>query len=211
MDQRLDDAVPTLRTYKLASVPRGLSDSEIQAILESVDRTTVAGRRDYAILMLLHTYGVRGGQVRALRLDDIRWSDDEIWFRALKGGKDSRLPLTLEVGESLLDYLQNARPCHPFSEVFLTCRAPYHPLSDSRTLSVIVRRYIQAVGIDVPSKGARIFRHSFATRMVGEGHPLKAVSDLLGHRNLSTTFLYTKVDFSALSQVAMQWPEEVYS
>jgi site-specific recombinase XerD len=169
------------------------------------------GRRDYAILTMLHTYGVRGAQVRALQLNDIRWSHDQILFRATKGGKDSLLPLTPPVGESLLDYLQNARPCSAFPEVFLTCRAPHHPLLESSSLSEIIRRHIRAAGIEVPSKGAHAFRHAFATRMVAEGHSFKAVADVLGHRCLSTTFIYTKVDFNALSQVALEWPEEAGS
>jgi site-specific recombinase XerD len=209
IEHRLDHAVPTLRTYKLAEVPRGLSEAQAQAVLQSVDRSTAIGRRDYAILTMLHAYGVRGGQVRALQLNDIRWADDQILFRATKNGKDSLLPLTAAVGESLLDYLQNARPRSSFPEVFLTCRAPYHPLLDSRSLSAIVRRRICAAGIDLPSQGAHVFRHAFATRMVAAGHPFKAVADVLGHRYLSTTFIYTKVDFNALSRVAMPWPEEV--
>lgn len=209
--QHLDHAVPTLRTYKLARVPRGLSEAQAHAVLESVDRTTDVGRRDYAILMLLHTYGVRGGQVRALRLDEINWAREQIFFRAAKGGKDSLLPLTTEVGESLLAYLQNARPPSAELEVFLTSRAPYRPFLESSSLSEIVRRHICAIGLDVPSKGAHVFRHGFATRMVADGYPFKAVADVLGHRYLSTTFIYTKVDFNALSQVAQEWPEEVAS
>jgi site-specific recombinase XerD len=209
--QRLDHAVPTLRTYKLAQVPRGLTEVQAHAVLESIDRSTDVGRRDYAILTLLHTYGVRGGQVRALRLDDIRWSQDQILFRATKGGKDSLLPLTAEVGESLLAYLRNARPHSTLREVFLTCRAPYRPFRQSNSLSEVIRRHIRAVGLELPSKGAHAFRHAFATRMVADGHPFKAVADVLGHRYLSTTFIYTKVDFNALSQVALEWPEEVVS
>jgi site-specific recombinase XerD len=211
ISQRLDHAVPTLRTYKLAKVPRGLNEAQAQAVLESVDRTTDVGRRDYAILTLLHTYGVRGGQVRALRLDDIHWSQDQILFRAAKGGKDSLLPLTAEVGESLLAYLQNGRPHSTSREVFLTCRAPYRPMAQSSTLSAIVSTHIRAAGLDVAHKGAHAFRHGFATRMVADGHPFKAVADVLGHRYLSTTFIYTKVDFKALSAVALEWPEEVRS
>jgi len=209
--QRLDHAVPTLRTYKLARVPRGLTEAQAQAVLESVDRTTDVGRRDYAILTLLHTYGVRGGQVRALRIEDIYWSRDQILFKATKGGKDSLLPLTAKVGESLLDYLSHGRPPCAFHEVFLTSRAPYHPFRKSSLLSETVRRHICALGMEVPSKGSHTFRHGFATRMVADGHPFKAVADILGHRYLSTTFIYTKVDFNALSQVALEWPEEVAS
>ena len=207
----LDHAVPRLRTYRLARVPHGLSEVQAQAVLESVDRGTDGGRRDYAILTMLHTYGVRGGQIRALQLNDIRWSQDQILFRATKGGKDSLLPLTSQVGESLLDYLQNARPRCAFPEVFLTCQAPYRPLAASSTLTSIVSKHIRRAGIETASKGSHTFRHALATRLVADGHPFKAVADVLGHRHLSTTFIYTKVDFHALSQVALEWPEEVTS
>jgi integrase/recombinase XerD len=209
IQKHLDLAVPTLRTYKLSTVPRGLTEAQSNKILASINRNCPVGKRDYAILQLLYSYGVRGGQVRKLRLDDIQWEQDRIRFRAIKHGKESLLPLTAEVGVSLLDYLQNARPHGVWPEVFLTWRPPYHPLPTSTTLSAIVCRYIQAAGIDAPSKGAHAFRHGFATRMVAQGHSLKAVADVLGHRQLSTTFLYTKVDFTALQEVALDWPQEV--
>lgn len=205
----LDLAVPTLRTYKLSTVPRGLSEAQARQIMESVDRRSPTGRRDYAILQMLYSYGVRGGQLRGLRLTDIQWAEDRIRFRAAKHGKDSLLPLTAEVGACLLDYLQNGRPPGDWPEVFVTCRPPYRPLPASSTLSEIVRRHTRAAGLHVPSQGAHAFRHGFATRMVAQGHSLKAVADVLGHRHLSTTFLYTKVDFNALNQVALEWPEEI--
>ncbi len=206
---RLDRAVPTLRTYKLSTVPRALTEEQALRVIDSVDTSTHSGRRDYAVFQLLYTYGVRGGQVRALRMEDIRWVDNQILFRASKNGKDSLLPLNIEVGQSLLNYLQYARPRCSYPHVFLTCRAPYHPLAHSSSLSDIVKRHIRAAGIDVPSKGAHAFRHGFATRMVNKGHSLKDVADVLGHRHLSTTFIYTKIDFNALKQVALDWPEEV--
>jgi len=208
-DRPLDLAVPTLRTYKLATVPRGLSDTEAQRVLRCVNRGSHVGRRGYAILQLLYTYGVRGGQVRALELEHIDWAHNQILFKASKQGKDSRLPLTAEVGESLLDYLRKSRPPSCSPHVFLTCRAPYHPLPYSSSLSAIVERYIRAAGVDPPAKGAHAFRHGFATRMLHKGHSLKEIADVLGHRHLSTTFIYTKVDFIALKQVALEWPEEV--
>ena len=209
IEHPLDRAVPILRTYKLSTVPRALNEQQAQKIIDAVDCSTNTGRRDYAILQLLHTYGVRGGQVRALRLEDIHWADNQILFRASKNGKDSLLPLSLQVGQSLLDYLRQARPRCSYPQVFITCRAPYHPLARSSSLSVIVERYIRAAGINVSSRGAHAFRHGFATRMVNKGYSLKAVADVLGHRHLSTTFIYTKVDFNALKQVALDWPEEV--
>jgi len=209
IEQSLEYAVPTLRTYKLATVPRGLTDTQAQQVLRCINRNSHVGQRDYAILLLLYTYGVRGGQVRLLRLEDINWEQNQILFKALKHGKDSRLPLTPEVGENLLDYLQKSRPSYSYPHVFLTSRAPYHPLPHSNSLSAIVGRYIRAAGIEVPNRGAHAFRHCFATRMLHKGHSLKAIADVLGHRHLGTTFIYTKVEFHALSQVALEWPQEV--
>lgn len=207
--RQLDRAVPTLRTYKLATVPRGLTDGQARKVLDGISRSGNAGQRDYAICQLLYTYGVRGGQVRALRLEDIDWINDRILFKALKHGEDSLLPLTIEVGQSLLGYLQNARPPCQYQEVFLTARAPYQPLQNSSTLAAIVDRHIRAAGIDSHAKGAHVFRHGFATRMLQEGHSLKKVADVLGHRHLATTFIYTKVDFNTLKQVGLAWPREV--
>ena len=209
VEQSLEYAVPTLRTYKLATVPRGLTDTQAQQVLRCINRNSHAGQRDYAIVLLLYTYGVRGGQVRALRLEDIDWAQNQILFKALKHGKDTLLPLTPEVGESLLDYLQNSRPSYSYPHIFLTSRAPYHPLPYSNSLSAIVERHIRAAGIEIPSRGAHAFRHCFATRMLYKGHSLKAIADVLGHRHLGTTFIYTKVEFNALRQVALEWPQEV--
>jgi site-specific recombinase XerD len=205
----LEYAVPTWRTYRLATVPRGITDQQALKVLQTIDRNSSVGRRDYAICQLLYTYGVRGGQVRALRYQDIDWVHNQILFRASKHGKDSRLPLTVEVGESLLEYLKNARPAASDPHVFLTSRAPYHALVSANALSAIVERHLRKAGIEVWSKGAHAFRHGFATRMLQQGHSLKAVADVLGHRYLGTTFIYTKVDFNSLSQVALAWPKEV--
>ncbi len=207
--QPLTQAVPTLRCYRLATVPRALSDEQAQKVLCCVDRNTPVGRRDYAILQLLYTYGVRGAQVRHLQLADIHWSKNQILFKALKRGKDSLLPLTDDVGKSLLDYLKKARPKRVCPYVFSTSCAPYHRLDQSTTISKIVCSYIVKARIDAPSKGSHALRHCFATRMVQAGHPLKSVADVLGHRRLSTTFIYTKIDFNALKQVALPWPQEV--
>ena len=209
IERSLDYAVPTLRIYKLATVPRGLTDIQAQQVLRCINRNNDVGRRDYAIVLLLYTYGVRGGQVRALRLEDINWERNYILFRALKHGKDSRLPLTPEVGESILNYLKTSRPSYSYPHVFLTSRAPYHPFPHSNSLSAIVERRIRAAGIEIPNRGAHAFRHCFASRMLHKGHSLKEIADVLGHHHLGTTFIYTKVQFHALSQVALQWPQEV--
>ena len=202
-------SVPTLRTYKLDTLPHGITDKEAQRLLSGIDRNTDTGRRDYAIIQLLYTYGIRGGQVRALRLCDINWAQSQIRFAALKNGKQILQPLTNNVGEGLLDYLQNSRPPSSYPEVFLTLRAPYRPLQYSTTLSAIIARNMRAAGIKSARFGAHAFRHGFASRMLEQGYPLKAIADMIGHRCIQTTSIYTKVDFQTLNQVPLDWPEEV--
>jgi integrase len=204
----LDAAVPTLQCYKLAHIPRGLTEEQAQIVLSTIDRETNCGRRDYAILQLLYTYGVRAGQVRALEFKDIDWRQSQISFRASKWGKDLILPLAQDVGESLLSYIRDARPAYSYSEIFLTARAPYHPFRDSHIISKIARERMLDAGIEMPKSAAHAFRHCFATRMFAQGHSLKAIGDLLGHRNLQNTRIYTKVDFQNLEEASIDWPEE---
>jgi site-specific recombinase XerD len=105
----LAEAIPHVRTYKLSGVPRAISEEDAEKVLRSIDRTTPVGRRDFAIIQLLYTYGVRGGQVRALQLPDLEWRQSRIRFRSHKRGKEALVPLTDQVGEALLEYLRHGR------------------------------------------------------------------------------------------------------
>jgi len=203
----LTEAVPSIRTYKLASTPRGLSAQDIQRILDHIDRKSPVGRRDFAIIQLLQTYGVRGGQVSTLQLKDIQWSQSRIRFPALKGGKEVVEPLLPEIGESLLDYLRFGRPQAAWPEVFLTAQAPIRPIRNPSTMTAIVARHMRRAGVAELTPGSRSFRHAFATRMLHHGQSLKVIADMLGHRDINTTFLYTKVDFKTLSLLPLDWPE----
>lgn len=206
LETDLTETLPPIRTYKLSGVPRGISEEDASKTLVSIDRTTPCALRDFAILQLLHTYGVRGVQIGVLRLYDIHWRENQIRFSACKRGKEVLEPLTDEVGESLLEYLQNGRPQAPHAEVFLTDRAPFRPLSSAAVSDLVARRIRQA-GVSKPTGCSHAFRHAFATRMLQQGQSLKTIADLLGHRDLNTTFIYTKVDLPTLRQLPLEWPE----
>tara|TARA_R110001592_G_C13152430_1_gene748254 strand:+ start:382 stop:1623 length:1242 start_codon:yes stop_codon:yes gene_type:complete len=209
IQQDLSSAVPTLRTYKLATLPRSVSESDALKVFSDIGRDTKVGKRDYAIFRLLYHYGVRNGQIRALRLQDIDWRQEIIRFPALKHGNPITVPLVEEVAEALLDYLQHSRPqSTSCSEIFLTTRAPYHPLYHHSALSEIVSRYLRRLPIKPPCLGARVYRHCFATRMLQQGNYLKSIADVLGHRCLQTTTIYTKVDFNSLQRVPLELPAE---
>jgi len=203
----LSGAVPTMHSYRLATVPRGISEDDIRQLLTCIDRTTPRGLRDYAMIQMFHQLGVRSKQVRMLRLRDVDWKNSEVHFPAMKHGKDVCLPLLPVVGDSLLDYLQRGRPPSSAEEVFLSPMPPFEPLRAS-TVSNMVARHARAAGITSRRAGPHLFRHAFATRMLQEGQSLKAIADLLGHRRLQTTFIYTKVDFRSLSAVPLEWPED---
>ena len=206
LERDLSQAIPRLRTYKLSDVPRALSEGDAQKTLECIDRTTPVGRRDFAIILMLYTYGVRGGQLRALRLQDIQWNQNRFRVPAAKGGKEIVLPLTEPVGESLLEYLCHARPQVPYPEVFLTAQPPFRTLQ-APALSRMVAQRMREAGVHPPRAGSHVFRHGFATQMLQNGQSLKAIADLLGHRDINTTFIYTKVDLAALHQLPLAWPE----
>jgi len=199
-------SVPTIRTYRLSKAPKAIKEDEALKLLTSIDRSTDSGKRNYAILILLFTYGVRGGQIRWLKLDDIDWHNEQIHFPALKGGKSCSFPLTAEAGNSLLDYLRNVRKKTGYREVFLTLRAPFVPMNRN-TLSQMVRTSILKAQVVSPTLGSHCFRHAFVSRMLKQNEPFKHIADMLGHKYIQTTFIYTKIDFSSLAEVALELPE----
>ena len=206
LERDLGEMIPQIRRYRLSDVPRGVSDEDARKTLQGIDRTTPVGRRDFALIQLLHTYGVRGGQLRVLRVEDIRWRENRIRFPAGKGGKEVIEPLIEEVGESLLEYLRDGRPHALYPEVFLTVHPPYRPLRSASRVSTLVAERMRRAGVSRP-KGSHAFRHGFATRMLQHGQSIKTIADLLGHRNINTTFIYTKVDIETLRQLPLEWPE----
>ena len=97
-------------------------------MLSVVDRTTRVGRRDYAMILLLATYGLRGIEVIRLTLDDIDWRKSGLRIAGRKAGNTTFYPLTAEVGEAILVYLRNGRPCSSLRQLFLSVKAPFLPL-----------------------------------------------------------------------------------
>lgn len=199
-------AVPLRRRYRLAEVPHALSWDQVQRLLAVVDRREPNGRRNYAMLLLIATYGLRGCEVQALCLDDIDWLNDEITIFAPKTGRTRKLPLTQPAGEAILDYLRKERPPSLRREVFLSSRPPHAPLRSkiNRWLS----RCFDRAGIETPRRGAHTLRHSLAVHLLRGGESLKSIGDVLGHRSPETTFIYTKLHVEDLRTVALE-PEVV--
>jgi len=199
-------AVPLRRRYRLADVPCALSWNQVQRLLDVVDRCEPNGRRNYAMLLLFASYGLRGCEARALCLDDIDWLRDEITVFAPKTGRRRKLPLTRPVGEAILDYLREERPSSLRREIFLSSRPPHAPLRSKLNRWLADR--LKRAGIETPRGGAHILRHSLAIHMLRGGQTLKDIGDVLGHRSPETTFIYTKLHVEDLRTVALD-PEVV--
>lgn len=201
----LSGVIPTLPSYRLASLPKGMEDSQLERVLKAIPKDTPVGSRDYALMILMMAYGIRGKSVAELLLEDLYWPRSTVRIRAQKGGKEVVLPLMDAVGEAILGYLRH-RPETSFREVFLTVKAPFRPLN-SVAVSRIVRHHMQRAGVKMPRSGSNTLRHSWAIRALAHDSPMKCIADVLGHRCLDTTFIYAKADLKTLRQVAMPWPE----
>lgn len=196
--------------FTLDSLPRGPKWEDLPKLLATVDRGTKSGRRDFAILLILLTYGVRAIQLTSLRLEDVRWRDSQIIFQPAKRGRQILAPLTAAVGEALVQYIRDGRPGSPTRQVFVSFTAPFQPLTAGSLYNVVSQAFLRS-GIASPHRGSHAIRHAWATRAFAQGQSLKTVADLLGHRSLESTRIYTKVDYTQLRSVGLCWPGEVRS
>jgi integrase/recombinase XerD len=199
----ITEAVPGIGSPKLGSIPRGIPWESVEKLLAVPDRETHSGRRTYAVLQLLATCGVRIGQVAKLRLQDIDWREGSIHFQPSKGSNPLCLPLYPEVADALLTYIRETRGKAPYPEVFLTVDK-HMPMRNSAVLKTAMKRCFRSAGI---AASAHAIRHAFATRLMEHDTPIKTIADLLGHKSINTTFIYTKVDLKHLRLVAYEWPE----
>ncbi|MFZ5508154.1 MAG: tyrosine-type recombinase/integrase [Pseudomonadota bacterium] len=199
--------LPRGRKYKQSSLPRALPWADVQRVLESVDRRSNVGKRNYAILMLLASYGLRAREVAALELEDIDWAHSQLRVPVRKGGHSSIYPLSASVGEAIVDYLRCGRPQVDDRHVFLTCRTPFSPMNHYGA-SALAAGYIIAAGIKVPRPGSHTLRHSCVQRLVESDVAFKAIGDYVGHRRAESTLVYAKVALHRLRQLAIGDAEE---
>lgn len=194
-------AVPSVADLRDRTLPRGLDPAAVSKLLASCDRRTLAGLRDYAVLLLLSRLGLRAGEVAGLRLDDVDWRHGELLVRG-KGSRQDVLPLPADVGEALADYLRR-RPRCQCRALFLRVTAPRRELNRC-TVAWVVRAACDRAGL--PRAGAHRLRHTAATQMLRAGASLPEIGQVLRHREQKTTAIYAKVDRRALRALARPWP-----
>jgi site-specific recombinase XerD len=170
-------AVPCVPAWSMTSIPRAIPADAVRQLLASIDRRTPAGRRDYAILLLLARLGLRASEVVLLELDDIDWAAGELRVRG-KGGQQATLPLSTEVGRALVSYLRHGRPRSTSRRVFLRLNAPIRGLLGPVAIASLVAHRLARAGIKSSSKGAHQFRHALATQMLRHGASLTEIGEV---------------------------------
>jgi integrase len=222
----LAPAVPRVARWRLAGLPARVDAATMTALLDSCDRATEIGRRDYAVLLIYGRLGLRSADTARLTLDDFDWRAGEITIRG-KGGRTDTFPLPWDVGEAVAGYLRDRRHAAGRA-VFLTVLPPFRGLAASG-LGAVVHRACRRAG--VPECGPHTLRHSLASGLlaagaslpeVGERHSLASgllaagaslpeVGEILRHSDPRTTAIYAKVDRAALAALVRPWPAEAAS
>lgn len=205
IEKDLAACIPAVANWKQSTLPRALPADQVEQVLNSVDRKTAIGRRDYAILLILARLGLRAGEIKALTLEDLDWQEGSMTVRG-KAGRFSQLPLPRDVGAAIADYLRYGRPTASSRCVFLRAKAPAGGFQGQCGIASIVRHTLERAGIDSPRKGAHQFRHALACQMLKRGASLPEIGDLLRHRSPQTTAIYAKVDLDSLAALALSWP-----
>jgi integrase/recombinase XerD len=198
----LADVVPAVAHRRLAGLPEALTPSQIDALLGACDRSDPVGRRDFAVITVLHRLGLRCAELTGLRLDDVDWQAGTLTIHG-KGNRIDRLPLPVDVGQALVDYLRDGRPQTTARTMFVRAVAPHTELAPSG-VSCIVARAARRAGLGTVH--AHRLRHTTASRTLNAGASLEEVAHLLRHASPATTTIYAKTDQTRLAALARPWP-----
>jgi site-specific recombinase XerD len=204
---RLAGQIDTPRTYRGERLPHALPWKTVLALLAAIDRSSHIGRRDYAIFMLIATYGLRASEIVALSLDDIKWRARTLRVPRPKVTGPLILPLTEEVGAAIVDYLQHSRPDLVHREVFLRVRPPDGILKPTAVTEAF-QAWVRRSRLPISFNGPHCLRHSLAMHLLRLGTPLKTIGDVLGHRSVESTSVYLRLHVDDLRDVALSLPAE---
>jgi integrase/recombinase XerD len=198
----LADAVPAVAHRRLSGLPQALTPAQVDALLGACDRSGPVGRRDFAVITMLHRLGLRCAELTGLRLDDVDWQAGTLTIHG-KGNRIDRLPLPVDVGQALVGYLRDGRPQTTARTVFVRAVAPFTELAGSG-VSCIVARAARRAGLGTVH--AHRLRHTTASRTLNAGASLEEVAHLLRHASPATTAIYAKTDQTRLAALARPWP-----
>jgi integrase/recombinase XerD len=195
----------TIRVYRDQHTPHVIPWPTLQQLLCKLDQTSTQGLRDYTVLLLAITYGLRRSEVAQLTLDDIDWRKRQIRIAQPKTRRTLWLPLTNEVEVALIRYLKRSRPRTLLRHLFLCQRPPARPISPYAAYHILGRAS-RTTGISLPTRSFHSLRYARALSLMRGGASIKTVSDVLGHRDMDTSAHYLRLDVEDLKQVALSVP-----
>jgi integrase/recombinase XerD len=209
----IDDRIPaglanqidTPRLYQLEKLPRALPWETVRTLLRSIDRTSAMGLRNYAMFLLIATYGLRASEVVAIALDDLCWRQGRLRIHQRKTSSPLELPLTNEVSTALVKHLKRTPPPPPYRRIFLRMRAPIGALKRT-AIKGAFRSLVRKNSLHVPTQGPHCLRHSLAVYLLKSGTPLKTIGDILGHRSAVSTSTYLRLATGDLREVPLPIP-----
>lgn len=200
-----NELFPVIFTNKRERILSFYSVKEIKQVISVIDRETISGKRDLAIILLASVLGMRSGDICRLKLTDLHWERSTIEFTQYKTKTFLQLPLLEQVQYALIDYLKNARPLCPCPNVFVGIRNGYEQLSNT-CIHIFVSKYFEKAGIDISKRkhGPHALRHSLASNLMQNNTPMHVIKDVLGHANLNTTRIYLNIDLDTLKRIALE-------
>jgi integrase/recombinase XerD len=199
-------AVPTVAKWRLDTVPKHLTTDEVAGLLGAIGQHNPIGRRDYAMARCLLDMGLRVSEVAAIQLDDLNWREGTLTITHGKSRRSDVLPLPVTTGRAIVQYVRGARPPSKSRALFVRHRAPFNTPITVELVRGAIRRAFGRCGLGARYTGTHVLRHTAAVRMRYAGASLKEIADVLRHRSLDTTMIYSKVDLPRLAAVAAPWP-----
>ena len=207
IDENLEYILTGNRFPKREKLPSVYSPDEIRQIESSVEQSSHVGKRNYAILLLASRLGLRASDICNLKFSNIDWDNNKITLSQYKTGRSIELPLLIEIGEAIVNYLKYARPVSNLPEVFLTASAPYRPMNHIG-LTGVIARIMQGSKVDISQRkfGPHSMRHSLASQLLNNGVSLPVISETLGHAKTQTTMEYLRIDMKNLAKCTLEVP-----
>lgn len=190
--------------WTLAPLPKAFTREEVARLLDGCQAVRRWPKRGYAVVRCALDLGLRAGEIAQLMISDIDWQAGTLTMRATKSRRQDVLPLPVETGEALADYLIHERPRSASAAVFVRALKPHDRPVTSSAVQKVITHALRRSGL--PYSGSHVLRHTFAAELLERGSSLKEIADLLRHRSLQTTQIYAKLDTPHLTGVALPWP-----
>jgi integrase/recombinase XerD len=203
----MTEVLASLPVLAAAATPliRSMREDQLRTFLSSFELRTARGLRDFAMARCMSDLGLRAKEVTQLNLDDINWRTATVNIRKTKGRRARTLPLPAPTGTAIVRYLKFGRSGRGTRRLFVRMKAPIDGSLSVRAVAAGMKCALSSCGLDKQFSGTHFLRRTLATKMQRGGVSLKAIADVLGHKDLQTTTRYITVDFERLRQFALSW------